>query len=87
VFRNIRNDYCITLSAVQDITVKNNVFEPRSREDCDNVPGAIYLNGCMNVDIENNQYSSNRSDAIVAKNYSNLTGIDVEGMLTEDKST
>lgn len=85
VFRNIRNDYCITFSAVQGITVRNNVFEKRAREDSDNIPGAILVNGCMTVDISGNTYSTDVKEAVVAKNYKELTGSDVEGILPTEK--
>jgi hypothetical protein len=66
---------------VQDIAVRNNVFEERSRENCVNIPGAIYLNGCMNIDVSDNQFSSNVTDAIVAKNCKGLSGSDVSNKI------
>lgn len=78
VFRNIRNDYCVTFSAVQGIKVRNNVFERRARGDSENIPGAIYVNGCMSVNISDNMYSTDVGSAVVAHNYKALGGSDVE---------
>ncbi len=86
VFRNIRNDYYVTFSAVQGITVRNNVFEARRREDLENIPGAIFVNGCMSVDISDNTYAGDVSQAVVVKNYKGLTGSDVEGIFERDNA-
>ena len=87
VFRNIRNDYCVTFSAVQGINVRNNVFEQRAREDSDNIPGAILVNGCMTVDISDNTYATDVKEAVVARNYKELTGSDVYGILPTEKKS
>lgn len=84
IFRNIRNDYCVTFSAVQGVTVRNNVFEARSRENLENIPGAIYINGCMSVDISDNSYSADVKDAVVVRNYKALGGSDVEKVFSKD---
>ena len=84
VFRNIRNDYYVTFSAVQDVTVRGNVFEARGREGVENIPGAIFVNGCMNVDISDNTYSNDVKDAVVAKNYKGLKGTDVKDLFPAD---
>ena len=84
VFRNIRNDYCVTFSAVQGVAVRNNVFEARSREDSENIPGEIYVKGCMSVDISDNSYSTDAKEAIVVRNYKALGGSDVEGLFSAD---
>ena len=84
VFRNIRNDYCVTFSAVQGVTVRNNVFEARKREDTDNIPGAIFVNGCMTVDISNNTYATDIRSAVVAKNYKDLKGSDIKDLFPTD---
>lgn len=84
VFRNVQNDYYVTFSATQDVTVKNNVFEKRSRTDLDNIPGAIYINGCMNIDVSYNTFATDINRAVVGKNYKALTGNDVDGMIPAD---
>lgn len=84
VFRNVQNDYYVTFSATQDVTVKNNVFEKRSRFDLDDIPGAVYVNGCMNIDISDNTFATDVSRAVIGKNYKSLTGSDVEGVIAKD---
>ena len=86
VFRNIRNDYCVTFSAVQGVMVRNNVFEKRSREECDNIPGAILVKGCMTIDVSDNKFATDVNKAVVAKNYKDLKGTDVENILPSDST-
>jgi len=94
-FVNIQNNYCITMSAAQGITVKDNVFTAR---DGDNINGkygkAIFINGCANVNISGNTYSEvvngDVTKAVIGYNYVGLTGTDVvdgEGnrLLPEEK--
>ena len=81
VFKEVYNDYYVTFSAVQGVTVKDNVFEPRMREG-ENIPGAIFINGCMNVNVSGNTLWGEGS--IVAKNYRALSGDDVEGKFAKD---
>ena len=46
----------------------------------DDIPGAIYVNGCMNIDISDNRFQSDEREAIVVKNYVNLTGNNTESI-------
>ena len=84
VFRDIRNDYYVTFSAVRDVTIKGNVFEARGREGVENIPGAVFVNGCMNVDISDNFYANDVKQAVVLKNYKELKGTDVKGLFPTD---
>lgn len=88
-FMNITNNYCITLSAAQGITIKDNVFVARDGDTPKNKFGrAIYISGCANINISGNTYSEVIKDditkSIVAKNYVGLTGSDVEGAFAAD---
>ncbi len=89
VFRNVPNNYYITVSAAQGVTIKNNVFEARSDETAKRVGKAIYVNGCMTIDISDNTYSEfangDVTKVIVANNYKGLFGTDVDGVFEKDK--
>ena len=89
VFKNVPNNYYVTVSAAQGVTIKNNVFEARSTETAKRVGKAIYINGCMTVDISDNTYSEfangDVTRVVVANNYKNLFGTDVEGIFEKDK--
>ena len=88
VFRNIRNDYYVTFSAVQGIKVSGNVFEPRENENDGQVGKAIFIDGCMGVEISNNTYSlyanGDVTQVITAQNYKDLHGCDVEGRIAKE---
>ena len=88
LFRNIPHDYYIAVSAVDGLTVSGNVFEDRADESSENVGKAIYLKDCMNIDISDNRYSSfargDNTKTVVAENYLNLIGNDVEKMMPHD---
>jgi hypothetical protein len=81
VFRNVSNNYYITLSACMNVTVKNNVFEARENDTSARVGKAVLVSGCMNVEISDNTYSSfangDITKVIVANNFKGLTGSDV----------
>ena len=87
-FTNVSNNYCITASAAQDIVIRDNVFEARPGDTEKKFGKAVYLNGCLNVEISGNTYSDfaggDITKAVVAVNYGGLTGSDVEGKIAKD---
>lgn len=89
VFKNVSNNYYITLSAAQGVTIANNVFEARSTDSAKKVGKAIYINGCMTVKVSDNTYSEfangDMTKVIVGNNYQGLTGSDVEGVFEKDR--
>ena len=89
VFRNVPNNYYVTVSAAQNVTIMNNVFESRSTDNAKKVGKAIYVNGCMDICISNNTYSEfangDLTNVIVGNNYKNLYGTDVEGVFETNK--
>ena len=89
MFRNVPNNYYITVSAAQGVTISNNTFETRSTETAKKVGKAIYINGCMNINISGNTYSEfaggDMTKVIVGNNYKGLKGTDVEGVFEKDK--
>lgn len=89
VFRNVPNNYYVTVSAAQNVTITNNTFETRSTENAKKIGKSIYINGCMDINISNNTYSEfangDMTKVIVGNNYKNLYGTDVEGVLEKDK--
>lgn len=91
IFRNIPNDFYVTASAVDGLVVKDNIFEPGEGESEGNARKVIYVNGCMNVNISGNTYSyeaaRDLSRVIVAENYQNLYGSDVEGIFPKDNAS
>lgn len=89
VFRNVPNNYYVTVSAAQNVTITDNTFETRSTETAKRVGKAIYINGCMDINISSNTYSDfangDITQVVVGNNYRNLYGSDVEGVLEKDK--
>ena len=89
IFRNVPNNYYVTVSAAQGVTISNNTFETRSTETAKRIGKAIYINGCMNVTISDNTYSKfadgDMTKVIVCNNYKGLTGTDVESVFEKDK--
>ena len=87
-FINNQNNYCITASAAQGIVIRDNVFEGRPNDNNKKFARAIYLNGCMNIDISGNTYSEHTKDditkAVVAVNYAGLTGTDIGSAFPTD---
>ena len=83
-FKEVFNDYYVTFSAVQGVTVTNNIFESRSRDDGKVIPASILVNGCMTVNISGNTFYNDVKDAVVAKNYKELSGSDVDGVIAKD---
>lgn len=92
-FTNNTNNYCITASAAQGITIRDNVFDPREGDTAKKFGKAIYINGCLNIDISGNTYSEFAKDgegnlditkAVVVDNYSGLSGTDVESTFPTD---
>jgi hypothetical protein len=93
-FINGNNNYHISVSAAQDITIRDNVFEAREDDTSKRYGKAINIQGAMNVEISGNTYSKFAVDsegnlditkAIVANNYDKLYGKDVEGKMPESK--
>ena len=85
-FVNNINNYCITMSAAQGITIRDNVFCERPDDTAKKFGKAIYIKGCMNIDVSGNTYSPFAVDengnvdinkALVAVNYKGLTGSDI----------
>ena len=89
VFRNVQNNYYVTVQAAQNITISNNTFETRDSENAKRVGKAIYINGCMNVTVSDNTYSryanGDVTKVVIGNNYIGLSGSDVEGVLPKDK--
>jgi hypothetical protein len=89
IVRNVPNNYYVTVSAAQGVTISNNTFETRSTETAKRIGKAIYINGCMNVTISDNTYSKfadgDMTKVIVCNNYKGLKGTDVEGVFEKDK--
>ena len=89
VFKNVSNNYYVTVSAARGITISNNTFETRSTETAKKVGKAIYINLCMNINISDNTYSKfangDVTKVIVGNNYIGLAGSDVEGVFERDK--
>ena len=89
VFRNVSNNYYITVSAAQGVTIENNIFEARNGETEKRVGKAIYINGCMTVNISDNTYSQfangDITKVVVVNNYLGLIGTDVESVFEKDK--
>ncbi len=90
LFRNVRNNYFITVAAAQNITIKDNVFEtgPVDSEGVKVNTRAIFLNGCMNVNISGNTFPESVTDVskvIIGWNYKELHGDDVDGVLPSEK--
>ena len=73
------------MSAAQGITIKDNVFCARPDDTAKKFGKAIFIKGCMNVDISGNTYSEfadgDVTKAIVANNYKGLTGSDVKDII------
>ena len=81
-FVNIQNNYCITISAAQNIQIVNNVFVARPTDTETNKFGkAVFMNGCANVTLSGNTYSEiakgDITKAVIGYNYFGLTGSDV----------
>ena len=89
VFKNVQNNYYVTVQAAQNITISNNTFETRDTETAKKVGKAIYISGCMNVTVSDNSYSEyaegDVSKVVIGNNYIGLTGTDVDGVLEKDK--
>ena len=89
VFRNVSNNYYVTVSAAQNVDIIGNIFEAREGETAKRVGKAILINGCMDVTISDNSYSSfakgDVTKVVVANNYKNLNGTDVDGVFEKDK--
>ncbi len=89
VFRDCPNSYYVTVQAAHGVTIADNVFEERENESSKKVGKAIYINGCMNVNVSGNTYSDfaegDVSKVVIGNNYKNLFGTDVEGVLNTDK--
>ncbi len=84
-FTNTNNNYCISMSAAQGITIKDNIFEMRKADVELEAGKAIHIDGCMNIEVGGNTYRNNETSVILlidASKYSNLHGSDVEGKIS-----
>ncbi len=81
VFKNVQNNYYLTVSAAENISIKNNIFETRPTDGKDDCGRAILVKGSMNIEISNNTYcefaTDDHKNVIAANNYKNLYGTDV----------
>lgn len=89
VFKNVPNNYYVTVSAAQGVTIVGNMFETRDTETEKKIGKAILINGCLDINIADNSYSGfangDVTKVVVANNYKNLHGKDVEGVFEKDK--
>ncbi len=85
-FNGTNNNYYIAISAAQNVTIEDNVFCNTAGVTTDKVARAINIQGCYNVKVEGNKFENgNVSEVIIANNYKELTGADVEGIFPTDK--
>lgn len=88
-FNGTRNNYYIAVSAAQNVVIEGNVFCDKDGETTQKPAKAINISGCYNVNISGNTYSSfaggDVTKAIVANNYKELIGSDVEGIFPTQK--
>ena len=77
------------MSAAQNVVIEGNVFCDKDGETTQKPAKAINISGCYNVNISGNTYSSfaggDVTKAIVANNYKELIGSDVEGIFPTQK--
>ena len=77
------------MSAAQGITIRDNVFSARPDDTAKKFGKAIFIKGCMNIEVSGNTYSEFAGDditkAIVANNYKGLTGSDIGNAFPKDK--
>ena len=89
-FNGTSNNYYISVSAAQNVIIENNVFVEQEGETSDKPAKAILINGCLNIKISGNQYSSfaggDVTKVVVANNYKGLSGSDVEGIFPVEKA-
>ncbi len=95
-FTNVNQYYAIAVSAAQNVTISGNIFEGRTvldeetgeRVEALQFARAININSCINVTISDNTYlrfgDKEIKDVIVARNYKNLGGSDIENALDEN---
>ncbi len=85
-FINTNNDYCITMTAAQDVTIKDNIFEVRGKSLELDAGKAIYIKGCMNIEVSGNTYINNSGiqNLIDGDTYKNLGGDDVDGVINSN---
>ncbi len=80
-FVNMNNNYILTISAAQNVTIKDNVFT--GRETSPNTSRVLYMNGCLNVELSDNIYNGfgdrTIDKLIVGWNYKDFHGTDIEG--------
>ena len=88
-FINTNNNYAISVSAAQDIIIKDNIFEARPEDTERRYGRAVYIDGAMNIEISGNTYSvfagGDVSKAVIGWNYKNLHGTDVDKVLPVNK--
>ena len=88
-FNGTNNNYYLSVSAAQNVIIENNVFVEKEGETSEKPAKAILINGCLNITISGNKYSSfangDVTRVIVANNYKGLSGSDVEGIFPVDK--
>ena len=88
-FNGTSNNYYISVNSAQNVIIENNVFCEKDGETDKKPAKAILIAFCLNVSVSGNTYSKHAggdiTKAIVANNYKNLTGSDVEGVFPVDK--
>ncbi len=89
-FDGVKNNYIISISAAQNVVIKDNLFIARDAIEGDkyDTPRLLYINGAMNVEVSDNSFENftkpDIKDIIKAYNYKGLHGTDVEGILDEE---
>ncbi len=93
-FINVNNNYCISVTAAQDIVIRDNVFGLSSEGSSGRLIRAVHISGAMNVELSGNTYSELAYDkdgnfditrAIIGNNYDNVHGKDVDGKMPNQK--
>ena len=84
-FINVNNNYCISVTAAQDIVIRDNVFGLSSEGSSGRLVRAVHISGAMNIELSGNTYSELAYDkdgnfiqekAVIALNYQNIFGKD-----------
>lgn len=87
VVRNRATYYALYINSAMDLTVKDNDFgDPTFAEDLMNHP-SVYINYAKNISFDHNTYSEYAFDiteSILALNYLNVDGSDINGALHAD---
>ncbi len=83
-FVNTNNNNALYISGAQNVTIKDNIIEERSKNN-----GKIAeIDGCLNIEISGNTFSdkamTDLSSKIIGYNYKNLHGSDVDGVIAAE---